>query len=207
MKYERFSYLYPPRPDNPIDPGSLWNIEQRGWSAQYKKNGQCSVVAVSPERKLTIMNRHKAPHKNWSAPAGAAAAFQKLPGAGWYVFVGELLHAKGIGVKDTHYLFDILVADSKFLFGSTFHDRVPLLNGLFPDTREEAYSHRVIDDHTWVARTFEGNLLGLYDQAVLAGDEGIVMKDPNGVLSLCTREGANNGWQLKCRSPTKNFRF
>ena len=89
MKYTSYSYLFPPRPENAIPGDMLGLYEKRGFVAQAKKNGTCNVMAISPERDITAMTRHRTPHKAWSANADTKKAFQNLPGNGWYVFVCE----------------------------------------------------------------------------------------------------------------------
>ncbi|RYF04688.1 MAG: hypothetical protein EOO77_29310, partial [Oxalobacteraceae bacterium] len=65
MIYEKFSYLYPPRPEKAVPRALLGYYEKRGWVAQAKKNGTCNVIAVSPEGKLHCMSRHNDQHKLW----------------------------------------------------------------------------------------------------------------------------------------------
>lgn len=163
---------------------------------------------MAPDRSITVKNRHKQDHKNWSPSPHTAAPFLSLPGGGWYVFVGELLHAKGIGVKDTHYLFDVIVADGEFLFGEAFEERITLLEGLFKIADDGSYDHFVIDSHTWLARTFRNpDLNDLFNVTKHHGDEGIVAKDPQAGLNMCLREGLNSSWQIKCRHPKANLQF
>lgn len=212
MKYERFEYLWPPRPNSkravpPSGPMGLSFYEKRGWVGQYKKNGTCNLIAVSPDKKLVTMNRHKEDHKLWNPTPGSSAAFKKLPGKGWYVFVAELLHSKVPGIRDTNYIFDVLVADGKYLVGTTFEERQEILADLFPKHRSETESHRVIDDHTWVAKLLRGNFEEIFNRLHRPEDEGLVLKNPKGKLELCSRESTNTLWQVKCRRPHKNFSF
>jgi hypothetical protein len=210
MRYNRYEYLWPPRPDSKraVMPAMLNFYEKRGWKGQIKKNGTCNLIAVSPQGEIVAMNRHKEDHKLWAPTAGSSAAFKNLPGSGWYVFVAELLHSKVQGgPRDTNYVFDILVSDGVYLVGKTFMERQAILDGLFPDTRSETFSHRVIDDHTWVAKLFTEDFRGVFDGLSSLEDEGIVLKDPKSKLELCSRQSANNTWQVKCRKPHKNFSF
>ncbi|CAM6055322.1 unnamed protein product [Sphagnum tenellum] len=83
-------------------------------------NGTASVLAISPDRQIVAMNRHREEHKLWTPTAANIADFAKLPGKGWYVFVAELMHSKVPGIKNVNYVHDILVADGKHLTGETF---------------------------------------------------------------------------------------
>ena len=59
MRYNRFKYIYPPRPDNKISPMSLEKFEKEGiFIAQPKLNG--SAMEIYTNGKIVIiMNRHK----------------------------------------------------------------------------------------------------------------------------------------------------
>jgi hypothetical protein len=213
MKYERYEYLWPPRPDSkravpPTGAMGLSFYERRGWFAQIKKNGTCNVIAVSPEGELVTMNRHRETHKLWNPTPASSAAFQKLPGKGWYVFVAELLHSKVTnGPRDTNYIFDVLVADGEYLVGKTFLERQAILADIFPKSKSETASHRVIDSNTWVAKLIKSDFEGVFEGLSSAEDEGLVIKNPMAKLELCSRQAANTAWQVKCRKTHKNFSF
>jgi|ERR1035437_5732028 hypothetical protein len=206
MKYEKYSYLYPPRPENAV-PGDMLNLyEERNWHAQAKKNGTCNVMAISPEREITAMTRHRTPHKAWSANADTKKAFQNLPGNGWYVFVCELMHSKVHGIRNINYINDILVADGEYLVGSTFASRQSLFHGLFKSVGETD-THWIIDASTWVAK---GRTSGFQEwfnsmSPEASGNhenEGLVLKDPKARLAFCSKEKANVSWLVKSRHPT-----
>lgn len=209
MLFADFRYLWPPRPDSKqaVMPNMLGYYERQGWIGQIKKNGTCNVIAVSPEGKIVAMNRHNEQHKLWSPTEKSSAAFKGLPGTGWYVFVAELLHSKVTdGPRDTNYIFDILVADGKYLVGKTFEERQTILLGLFEATGETD-SHYIITDHTWVAKPFRVGFADRYRGLSAAEDEGIVLKDPRARLELCAKATANTRWAVKCRREHKNFRY
>lgn len=209
MRYDSFSVLYPPRPTKAVARSLIDHWSRRGWVAQVKKNGTCSVIAVAPDRTtLVCRTRHGDQHKAWRPSLGTAAAFRDLPGTGWWVFAGELLHSKVPGLRDVHYLFDVLVADGRQLVGEDFRTRQQLMAALFAEkVVGETQSHVVIDDHTWVALNHEGDLGSLFDTLSKPEDEGIVIKNPNAFLEPCFRPSANEGWQIKCRRPHANYSF
>lgn len=209
MKYDSYEYLWPPRPDSKraVPPTMLSFYERRGHLAQIKKNGTCSVITRFPDKSVRFMNRHKEEHSAWTPTASSEHVFRNLDG-GWYVFVAELLHNKvSGGPRNIHYIFDVLVADGEYLVGKTFIERQQILNELFPDTISETFSHRVIDDHTWVAKLIDEDFSGLFSNLSEAEDEGIVIKNPDAKLESCSRASANTAWQVKCRVPHKNFSF
>lgn len=113
-----YGFMYPPRPEKAIPPELIAYYQSEGFIAQVKKNGTCTVIAVAPDHSLNIWTRHGERHKAWKPDPESPSlrAFKKLPKR-WFVFVGELLHSKGVGIKDTLYLFDILVDGKSLMSG------------------------------------------------------------------------------------------
>lgn len=216
MEYKTFTYLWPTRPEKAI-PNSFLNVyEKRGWVAQYKKNGTCNVLFVSPEKEVTGMTRHEDEHKRWAPTAKSSAPFKKLPGDGWYVILTEVLHSKVPGTLDTHYIFDILVADGEYLLEQTFEERMELLEELFlKGNNEEEYSHYVISPNVFLAKTIHSDFNTIWKQVNEVAknkdgapmDEGLVLKNPKAKLKMPTRKNANNSWMVKCRVAHKNYTF
>jgi hypothetical protein len=217
MKYDEYRYLWPPRPETKIPSASLQMYEKLGWIGQYKKNGTCNLVFVSPEKDLTFRTRHDEPHKLWSPTKESSDLFRKLPGSGWYVIVTELLHSKtAADIKDTHYIFDILVADGEYLVGKTFAERQQILRDLFLHGNEvEEYSHYVLNSNVWLAKTITSGFRELWNQTDdiasktngAPTDEGLVLKNPKAKLELCSKQKSNVSWAIKCRVSHKNYTF
>lgn len=210
LEYNAFEYLYPPRPENAIPPellGFYANQKKLGtpWLAQVKKNGTCSVIAISPEKEIIAWNRHNEPHKAWQPSPASSKAFKALPGKGWYVFAAELLHNKGPQIKDTNYIFDMMVRNGKYLVGVEFQERYQMLKDLFTYVDED-YSHYKVDQNTWVAKVFDKGFRKLYDTVIPNPlDEGVVLKRADAPLEICARESSNQGWSVKCRKPNKLY--
>ena len=208
MRYEKFEYLWPPRPENAIATNMLAFYEKRGWVSSFKMNGTCSVIAVSPERKLICKTRHNDDHKLWSPSAKSSEIFQNLPGDGWYVFVAELMHSKVPGLRDINYINDILVADGERLDGGALAARQEILKKLFlKGGEEETISHYALDDHAWLAKNHSGGFAGLFAGIDKPEHEGLVLKNPKAVLLPCSKQKANAGWSVKIRKATKNYAF
>lgn len=221
MKYESYQYLYPPRPERAIPVEQLGFFEKRGWVGQMKKNGTCTVLFVTPDKKVITKTRHDADHKMWSQnESRALEIFENLPGDNWYVFVIEVLHNKTSLIKDTMYIFDIMVNDGELLVGSTFTERMDILKELFNVVDEDNVvslsnnSHYILNSNVWLARTittgFKQIMRIANQQKPAEGaplDEGIVLKDPNAKLNMPGRAKSNGGWQVKCRISHKNYDF
>lgn len=208
MRYDAYKYLYPPRPEQQQAPRLLRHYEDAGWWAQIKMNGNCAVIAVAPDRSLMVRHRHgDRAFSYWQPRDYHAEAFRGWPGDGWYVVVGELLHTRGVGVKDTLYLFDLLVHDGDYLVGVPFRARQARLAMLCKPERSGGVSHDVINDHVWLARNHSAGLDALYESLTAPHLEGLVLKDPNAGLKLCSSPTGNGSWQVKVRRPTEHIGF
>lgn len=210
MRFDDWTYLWPPRPDNKVSKTLLNYYEKQQWVAQAKLNGTCNVMAVSPDRKtIKAMTRHNEPHKLWSPSAHTAKTFADLSGDGWYVFVAELMHSKVSGIRDINYIHDVLVADGEYLVGTTLAERQAILQNLFPVklTDKTPLSHFVIDEHTWLVRNHTVGFGNLFEKLNSPEHEGLVLKNPQSKLSMCSRQATNQTWQVKCRRPHTNYGF
>lgn len=184
-------FLWPPRPEKAIPPSMIAQYDDKGWITQLKKNGTCSVATVSG--KVSMFTRHGTPHKMWEPTQEIVSFFSEHQRS---VFVFELLHNKHPSVKNTIYLFDVLVYKGDDLTGSTYMDRYSILQDVVPR------KHKRI----WLAENHHNgdDLFHSLDNPI---DEGIVLKDPNGRLRTCLRDGKNSGWQFKCRKLHANYSF
>jgi len=210
VPYTTFEYLYPPRPENAIVPEHLQYYENKKWCAQYKKNGTCSIFAISPAKEVIAMNRYGESHRQWRITAHIKKELIRLfPENSWFVIVAEILDAKTKTIKDTIFIHDVLVWESKFLYGSTFEDRQKLLDSRLV-TNVESQTHYVCDSEgkVWYAKRFEKGFAALFknikDTSI---DEGLVLKNPKGKLRFCIKSDSNSGWSVKCRHETKNYAY
>jgi hypothetical protein len=208
--YNSFKYLYPPRPENALTPDRIPFYEKNGYVGQYKKNGTCSIFAINHPNDFIAMTRHNDQHKQWTFSDYFQDCFAKyLPQNKWHVLVGEVLHSKTVDIKDTVYIFDIIVHNSEELYGSKFMDRQDLLSKIFQvDNKSELYSHHEIEPRFLLARNFSGGMYDMFksitDKTV---DEGFVLKKKDAVLKDCYSAKNNSGWQIKFRHPSKKYQF
>jgi hypothetical protein len=218
MKYESFRYLWPPRPETKIAPTDLGVIESMGWWGQAKFNGTCTVIyvpaATEPfpggSRGSVAMGRHGPDHVLDWQPGASWQAFEATLDGGWHVFVGELLHSKGVGVKDTIVLFDMLVEDGDYLVGKTLYDRFNRLERLLKAYNSEPQiklTHREYNQGVWLVENRARAFRLWFDAEAPAMVEGLCFKDKNAKLRLCSRSSANSGGQVKCRKPKANVSF
>ena len=210
MKYTDFNFLFPPRPDTAIMSAMLSYFEKRGWVAQFKKNGTCSIVAISPKKEIITMSRHGEPHKAWQITDYLKDELARIfTEKKWFVLVAEIMHSKGPTIKDTLYVHDMLVWKSDMMLASTFAERQKLLDGRLI-TNVEAQSHYVLDREgkLWYAKRFDKDFNKLFNSIKNPKiDEGLVLKDPEGKLRSCLTAADNSSWQVKCRHKSKGYAF
>lgn len=203
MDYNEYSYLFPPRPENKIPRGMLAFYEKRKYWAQVKKNGTCTVI-FARGRDVIFKTRHNDDHKMWSPTPEHIRFFQGSDK--WNVYVGELLHSKTPHIKNQLYLFDKIVDEGVHLVGTTFEERQLILQSQWEGTREEKQHQIRVSDYVSLAENLTGDFDSIFDD-LLPEDEGLVLKNPKGKLDPCFKQTANNGWQVKCRIPHKNYSF
>ena len=187
-------FLYPPRPEEAILPTLIPYYENQGYVAQIKKNGTCSIASVGPTGSVQFYTRHGDKHKAWTPSKDTVDFLAKFPNS---VFVFELLHSKGGGVRDTLYFFDVISLKDEDLVGVKFTERMKMLKAAL----------KKAPANMSVAEVYTTDLDMLFARMKDPLDEGIVLKDPNSVLRSCYQPGKNGHWQVKCRRKTKNYAF
>jgi hypothetical protein len=215
MKYDMYRYLWPPRPETKIAPTDLGVIESMGWWGQAKMNGTCCTIYVPPRSRNPgdpgfAMGRHGVNNKLQWQPGEAWKAFADTLSGGWYVFVGELLHAKGVGVKNTIVLFDLLVDDGEYLVGVPYVERFKRLTQLldfYSEASRIELTHREYNEGVWLIQNHARAFRQWFDAPAPAMVEGLVFKRKDAPLKLCSKATANAGWQVKCRKPKANVSF
>lgn len=213
MRFEQYRYLWPPRPETATAPANLRFYEAQGWWAQAKLNGTCTTLYVPPVGGTIAMGRHGPEHRLKWQPGDRWEQFRRrLPNGQWFVFVGELLHTRGVGITDTVYLFDILVDRGEYLVGQTYAERWRRLSRLcdaHPYPKEG--THSVVTPGVWVAANHATGYAA-WPEAIRSSPaksaiEGIVLKKPNAELRPCGSASANARWQHKWRRPTDHLSF
>lgn len=214
-------YLFPPRPKNCTSREALLFFEKtKKWVAQFKKNGSCGIIHVSPDHEITYYNRHG--EKSTYSPSAEFREFVSLHlSNGWNVFVGEIMRSTG-----EVYLHDILVLDGNYLLDVEYEKRYDILWGMTGlEDSERGHcpnctkpladceckmppTHYTILDKVWLAINHTVNFEKLFEMIQNpAIDEGLVLKDPKAKLKPCNKKTDNNAWCVKCRKSTKNYGF
>lgn len=203
MKYSEYEYLWPPRPERKVPPTTFNFYQQRGYWAQVKKNGTCTVI-FARGKEVIFKTRHNDDHKAWT-PKPEHIAFFQSDSTEWNVYVAELLHSKTPHIKDQLYIFDMIVENGVQLSGVTFMERQKRLYARFPNGKYETDQYR-IHPNVSLAVNFKADYQHLW-KSLKTEDEGLVLKDPNAKLVACLKQTSNAGWQVKSRRPTANYSF
>jgi hypothetical protein len=150
----------------------------------------------------------------WQPGARWGTLQRQFPGEGWYVLVGELLHSRGVGVRDTVYLHDLLVEDGEYLVGTSYRERYQRLSWLctkVSDAPRIEATHTVVMPGIWLAmnhaHSFEPWFATIRDLPQKDPVEGLVFKDPDVPLMPCGKAKANAKGQAKCRRATDHLSF
>jgi hypothetical protein len=156
------------------------------------------------------MGRHGPDHVLDWQPGAAWRDFTDTLEKGWHVFVGELLHSKGVGVRDTIVLFDLLVQAGEYLVGVSYrerHTRLARLLDRYNGEPQREVTHKEYNKGVWLIQNHARAFREWFDAPAPTMVEGLVFKQPDVKLRLCSRASANVGGQVKCRKPKANVSF
>lgn len=207
-EYLHFRYIWPPRPEVRVAPETLGKYEDMGMSAQPKMNGSCCEIYTDGTR-LIVTNRHKTGFAKMGMKPEELIELHS--GEGWMVLVGEYMNksqkdSKGKVFNHKFVIFDILVYEGQHLVGSTFAERLAILDTIFPETKPFDEYIDQISENVFRVKTFDADFQKHWKAIVkIQMYEGWVMKRPSAKLENGTKESNNVSWQIKCRKETKNY--
>jgi len=209
MKYNRFKYIYPPRPEQKIPSASLQKFENDEiFIAQPKLNGSSMMVYTNGKIVVT-MTRHKTAisHKM------DIEELKKLHrGNGWMVLCGELMNKNKKDETNKHWnhkfvIFDLLVYEGEHMLKSTFDQRYDLLKELYPDNPVKKHLHQ-ISENCFRVNSVRFGFTNIYNDITQYDMyEGLVLKRGDGKLENGVTANNNTRTQIKCRKSTKNYAF
>mgnify|MGYP003402582734 FL=1 len=217
MKYSKFMYLFPPRPEVKTKPTELSRYDNGEYIAQPKYNGSCCIVFTNGVE-VKVFNRHKELLSNVSS----LIDFKRLAKSKeWFAYAGEYLNKGKLGENGEKevgkfVIWDLLVWNGEYLIGSTLKQRLDLLEQIYPCNRSvvshklEMYEHLCCTEilNIYKAPTYINNFASLYTEIVKTDlYEGLVLKKLNSKLTYGLQELNNTDWQIKCRKETKLYNF
>jgi len=213
MDFAEFRYIYPPRPASSIQ--SEYLDKYVNWIAQYKFNGTRNLIFVFPDGHIELYSRHREHNKAYKTSSQMREAFASLnlQAGCFHVFDGELMHSKTVGLKDRIVLFDVLVLNGQYLIGTKYISRYRQLQMLLgrPSIFENETPHKLgyrVNQNLWLAKIYTKDLKSRFQKLIHIDEvEGLVLKDPNGLLTPGNAEENNGDWQIRVRKPNKNYAY
>jgi len=211
MKYSSPRYIYPPRPSNAIPNSDLVMYDDETFVAQIKMNGSNCVLFTNGV-KVIAMNRHNGVLSNFKIESEEILSLYKGDGA-WMVLNGEYLNKNkndetGKSFNHKFIIFDILVYNGDYLIGKSLEYRIHLLDSLYGNKEcEKEYLHGV-SENVFRVKSYIRNFNDIFNKYTpIDVVEGLVLKRINSKLQISGSEKNNEGWQLKSRKSTKNYKF
>lgn len=213
MRYDNYQYIYPPRPSNAIPPKCLVDWDNGTMLAQPKLNGSNCLI-FTDGRQVVAMNRHRQRLTNFRLQPSEVLAALDGRSSGWTVLNGEYLNKSKTDETGTAFnhrlvIFDLLVKDSEYLVGTTFEERVSILDGMFGERPSDKDYLTSISDNILRVRSYRSGFAELFESLTRRGTliEGVVLKRAGARLEVGNTENNNTRSQVKSRVPTKNYRF
>lgn len=212
MKYNSYRYIYPPRPKNAIPDSELNFWDNKSLIAQPKLNGSNCVIFMDGTRNM-VMNRHNQRLTNFELPQAELNALYKCNPGELMVINGEYLNKskqdeRGVTFNHKLVIFDILVFKSDYLVGSTFSDRITLLDELYGTKDSEKPYLYSVSDNVYRVKSFETGFKQIFDDLTkIDMVEGLVLKRKSAKLEIGNTENNNTKSQLKARKATKLYKY
>ena len=210
IKYENFSYIYPPRPKNAVPISEIQSWDNGLMIAQPKINGSNCVIFMNGVD-VFVYNRHNQVLTNYNL--NKDDVLKLYSGKGWMVLNGEYLNkAKSdenlLTFNHKLIIFDIIVYNSMYLVGQTFQERISLLDKLYGTIDSDKSYLFSISENIYRVKSYTSNFREIFDNLTkIDMIEGLVMKRKGARLEVGTTENNNTKSQIKFRKPTKNYKF
>jgi len=223
VKEER--YIFPPRAQTALPRGDYGIFSELGWIAQYKYNDTRCMIKYSNTKPTQLWNRHAEMMRTFAANdelQEQLTHIQEQLGPGYHLLDGGLLHQKHASIKNTIVIWDILVHNGQHLLGTTYQERYkiietlqqnkPYLYGEFTIGNQITPNVFIPQNHqhnTWDQCWQEIDKINepFLKQNVGPVIEGLMFKDPNGILKPGFNEKNNGEWQVRSRITTGRHVF
>jgi len=209
-KYLNFKYYFPPRPEYMVQSDKLSTYEEK-YLAQSKLNGSCAEIFIKSDE-LKIFGRHQNENLSNFKLKLNDLKILNCGNENWNVVVGEYMNKNKNGLDGKPWnhkfvIFDILVYNGEYLLGSTFEERVTLMDKLFGVVDENEYLYK-LNDNVYRVKTFYDKFLERWNEIVKIDMlEGLVMKKKDAKLERGLSESNMKLYMAKCRKETKLYKF
>ena len=210
IPYNKYRYIYPPRPEINLPSSELVKYDNGLWAGQPKLNGS-NITIFTNGTELHIYNRHNSPLTNVKMDSKEFLSLHR--GKGWFVLNGEYMNKAKSDENRQEFnhkfvIFDILAYENDYLVGQSFQQRIELLDSIYGKVDSEKEYLYSITTNVYRVKTYEIGFKELFDKITpIDMVEGLVMKRKTAKLEIGTSELNNVKSQLKCRKPTKNYKY
>ena len=210
VSYDFFHYIYPPRPENPVNPTELDSWDDGMLIAQPKLNGSNMVLFMDGTNCFTY-NRHAERMSN--VQVDKSEFMELYQPFGWMVLNGEYLNKSksdenGQVFNHKFVIFDILVHQGQYLVGTTFAQRIKLLDDLFGQNPSDKDYLFQISENIYRVKSYDAGFRGLFNNLTkIDMVEGLVCKRKSGKLEVGSSQKNTTKSQIKFRKPTKNYKY
>ena len=211
MRYDKWRFIFPPRPRNAISPDDLNFWDNGTLICQCKLNGSNATI-YTDGKKVVVMNRHGQRLTNFRLIDEEVKSIYRGDG-GWLILNGEYLNKNkmdetGQSFNHKFVIFDILCYDGDYLFGKTFEERVNLLDILYDKNESEKEYLYSISTNVYRVKSYRNGFKDFFDKFTpIDIIEGVVLKRSNARLEVGASEQNNVKSQIKCRKATKNYKY
>jgi len=200
-------YIYPPRTKCVIKPSQLPDYEKEdNWIAQRKYNGDRCLIQLS-ENEVFLWNRYGKRQKyQLLSPLRQELLSLVIPMGGETWIDGELLHSK---VPDTIVMFDILQLGGEYLHSTPQEKRLEIIYELCgePNSSNSLMGHS-ISEHLFLAQNWTNDFVSHYDAHIMDDlIEGLILRQKGSFLGSWGSAPYEVKWMIRCRKPSKNYRF
>lgn len=212
MRYSNYRYIFPPRPKNAINPDDLKFWDNGMLTVQPKLNGSNCVIFTNGVQ-VMVMNRHGQRLTNFSITQDELKSIYRGNPGDWMVINGEYLNKskqdeRGVTFNHKLIIFDILVFKSKYLIGSSFNERIEILDEIYGTNESEKDYLYSITDNIYRVKSYTTNFKQLYDDlSRIDMIEGLVLKRSSAKLEVGNTENNNTKSQIKCRKKCNSYKY
>lgn len=210
-QYSKYVYIYPPRPLNAISPDDLDFWDNNTMICQAKLNGSNASIYTNGQ-KIIVMNRHGQRLTNVKITDSEILSLYRGNG-GWMILNCEYMNKNkndesGKAFNHKLVIFDILVYDGEHLVGSTFSNRVELLDKIYGRQESDKDYLYSIDTNVYRVKSYSNGFKKIFDEFIKTDMiEGLVMKRANAKLEAGLTESNNIKSQIKCRKRCKLYKY
>jgi hypothetical protein len=212
MKYEKYSYIFPPRPKNAINPEELNSWDNHSLIGQPKLNGSNCTIYTNGTQSI-VMNRHNSRLSGFNLSQSEINSLFRGSNSKWLVLNGEYLNKSkkdetGSDFNHKFVIFDILVYNSDYLVGRTFEERIKILDELYGTNKSEKSYLYSINENTYRVKSYENGFSSLFeDLTPIDVIEGLVLKRKNAKLEAGNSENNNTKSQIKARKKCNSYKY